>query len=561
DLQTAGLDISSIDVLLIFPAWGTGNGAVYQVDNIEITSPLAGSPSLEIFADEENASWPFWDCCGSTTPEVVTDEDSAYGAAVEFTVVGETVLGFNSRSEFTETPAPFDASGLMADGVLQFDLKVITPTADPSTDWKMKIESNGAAEAVELSLTQSTEGAAPSEQWQSYTYNISDLVQAGLDASAIDVLMVFPAWGAGDGTVYRLDNVRIYDPTAVKEFKGDVLFKNGTLDAWPLWDCCGSSTPTIEADDIDHGAVAEFTVSGDTVLGFNSRSEFTDTPEPIDASAILTDGVLQFEMKVTTMTADPATDWKMKIESNGAAEAVELSLAQSQEGAAPALNVWQTYTYSLQELSTAGLDISAIDVVMVFPAWGAGDGAVYRLDNVMIYDPNSVPSRKGIALFENGQSDWALWDCCGSSTPTVEVDDSTHGTVVEFTVSGDTVLGFNTRGEFSDNPSPYDASALLADGYLRFEMKVLTMPADPATDWKMKIESNGAAEAVELSLSASQEGAAPALDGWQTYTYSLQDLSTAGLDISAIDVVMVFPAWGAGDGAVYRIDNVVISAP
>ena len=561
DLQTAGLDISSIDVLLIFPAWGTGNGAVYQVDNIEITSPLAGSPSLEIFADEENASWPFWDCCGSTTPEVVTDEDSAYGAAVEFTVVGATVLGFNSRSEFTDTPAPFDASGLMADGVLQFDLKVITPTADPSTDWKMKIESNGAAEAVELSLTQSTEGAAPSDQWQSYTYNISDLVQAGLDASAIDVLMVFPAWGAGDGAVYRLDNVRIYDPTAVKEFKGDVLFKNGTLDAWPLWDCCGSSTPTVVADDIDHGAVAEFAVSGDTVLGFNSRSEFTDTPEPIDASAILTDGVLQFEMKVTTMTADPATDWKMKIESNGAAEAVELSLTQSQEGAAPALNVWQTYTYSLQELSTAGLDISAIDVVMVFPAWGAGDGAVYRLDNVMIYDPNSVPSRKGIALFENGQSDWALWDCCGGSTPTVEVDDSTHGTVVEFTVSGDTVLGFNTRGEFSDNPSPYDASALLADGYLRFEMKVLTMPADPATDWKMKIESNGAAEAVELSLSASQEGAAPALDGWQTYTYSLQDLSTAGLDISAIDVVMVFPAWGAGDGAVYRIDNVVISAP
>ena len=92
-------------------------------------------------------------------------------------------------------------------------------------------------------------------------------------------------------------------------------------------------------------------------------------------------------------------------------------------------------------------------------------------------------------------------------------------------------------------------------------MKVLTMPADPATDWKMKIESNGAAEAVELSLTASQEGAVPALDGWQTYTYSLQDLSTAGLDISAIDVVMVFPAWGAGNGAVYRIDNVVISAP
>jgi len=91
--------------------------------------------------------------------------------------------------------------------------------------------------------------------------------------------------------------------------------------------------------------------------------------------------------------------------------------------------VWQTYTYSLQELSNSTntdskLDISGIDVVMVFPAWGDGDGAVYRLDNVMIFDPNSVPTRKGITLFENGQSDWALWDCCGESTPTVEIDDS-----------------------------------------------------------------------------------------------------------------------------------------
>jgi len=62
-------------------------------------------------------------------------------------------------------------------------------------------------------------------------------------------------------------------------------------------------------------------------------------------------------------------------------------------------------------------------------------------------------------------------------------------------------------------------------------------------------------------LTASQEGAAPVVGEWQTYTYSLQDLSSAGLDISALDVVMVFPAWGTGEGAVYRIDNVLISSP
>ena len=489
DLQTAGLDISAIDMLLIFPAWGTGNGAVYHVDNVEITSPLAGSPSLEIFADEENASWPFWDCCGGTTPVVAVDEDATYGATVEFTVSGATVLGFNSRSEFTDSPAPFDASGLMADGVVQFDMKVITDTADPSTAWLMKIESDNAASFAELNLNTSIEGAEPVVgQWQTYTFNVSDLVQAGLDASAIDVLMVFPAWGAGDGAVYRLDNVRIYDPTAVKEFKGNVLFKDGQTE-WTMWDCCGGSNSTVVADDLNHGAVARFEVGPTpTVVGFNARPDFSDNPTAIDGSSLLSDGVLQFEMKVVTAPNNPDSTWLMKIESSDAATFAELNLNTSNEGAEPVVGQWQTYTYSLQDLSTAGLDVSAIDVVMVFPAWGTGEGAVYLLDNVMIYDPNSVPTRKGITLFENGQSDWALWDCCGGSTPTVEVDDSSHGTVAEFAVgAAPTVLGFNARAGISDSPTVYDASALLADGYLRFEMKVIKAPNDASSTWLMKI--------------------------------------------------------------------------
>jgi len=122
-------------------------------------------------------------------------------------------------------------------------------------------------------------------------------------------------------------------------------------------------------------------------------------------------------------------------------------------------------------------------------------------------------------------------------------------------------MGFNARADISESPTVYDASELLANGYLRFEMKVITAPNDSSSTWKMKIESSDAATAVELDLSDSEEGATPVAGEWLTYTYSLQDLSTAGLDVSAIDVVMVFPAWGTGEGAVYRIDNMVISAP
>jgi beta-glucanase (GH16 family) len=564
DLQAAGLDLSAIDIVMVFPAWGTGEGAVFQIDNLEITSPLVASPSLNIFTDEANASWAAWDCCGGSTPVVVQDEDADHGASIEFTVVGDTVLGFNARPDFTDSPEQFDASALMADGVVQFDLKVMTPTADAATPWLMKIESDNAATFAEVNLTTSVEGAAPSSEWQTYTFPVADLVQAGLDASAIDVLLIFPAWGSGNGAVYRVDNVRIYDPTASGgAFNGHVLFKDGALDAWALWDCCGGSTPKVVADDLDHGAVARFEVGeAPTVLGYNSRADFASEPSQIDASSLLTDGVLQFEMKVVNAPNNADAAWLMKIESADAATFAELNLNASVEGADPAVGVWQTYTFNLSDLSTAGLDVSAIDVVMVFPAWGTGEGAVYLLDNVMIYDPNSLPIRKGITIFENGQTDWAMWDCCGGSIPTVKVDDNVHGTAAEFVVGeAPTVLGFNARAEISSTPTVYDASALLTDGYLRFDMKVVTPPNNADAAWLMKIESSGAATFAELNLNTSVEGADPAVGVWQTYTFNLSDLSTAGLDVSAIDVVMVFPAWGTGEGAVYRIDNMVISAP
>ena len=93
---------------------------------------------------------------------------------------------------------------------------------------------------------------------------------------------------------------------------------------------------------------------------------------------------------------------------------------------------------------------------------------------------------------------------------------------------------------------------------MQFEMKVLSAPNDPSAAWLFKIEANDAASAVELNLSQSVEGHTPLVGQWQTYTFPLQMLFDAGLDISAIDVLMVFPAWGAGNGAVYRLDNVVI---
>ncbi|MEW6998673.1 family 16 glycosylhydrolase [Colwelliaceae bacterium BS250] len=536
--------------------------------------PSTGIPvDLFIFSDAENPLWQMWDCCGGSTPTVETD-DEEHGAVSEFSI-GEapTVMGYTSRpGHGTTDGVTFDASPMQSTGSVKFDLKVVTAPVNTSSVWMFKIESGDGTTAVEVPLTASNEGTAPTTgEWQSYTFNLSDLADAGLDLSAIDVIMIFPAWATGNGAVYRMDNVEISQDGGAPSLPELVLFEDTANLDWAMWDCCGGSTPTEELDDEAHGTTAEFMISGDTVIGFNSRVDDGGAGISFDASALLTDGVVQFEMKVVTAPTNPDSTWMFKIESGGATTALELPLTGSQEGAAPITGEWQTYTFSLVDLFDAGLDVSEIDVLMVFPAWGTGDGAVFRLDNVKIYSPSAASgggdtggglTAAGILFDEAAASGWALWDCCGGSTPTVETDDAEHNNTAEFMIGGaPTVMGITTRGVDGGGDTPFDANSILTTGAVQFEMKVVTAPTNPDSTWMFKIESGGATTAVELPLTASQEGASPITGVWQTYTFSLLDLSDAGLDVSEIDVIMIFPAWDTGNGAVYRVDNVKIANP
>ena len=383
-LADLGLDLAAIDVVMIFPAWGAGEGAVYRVTNLAFTGADSSAPQVTLFESTANASWPAWDCCGGSTPTIETDDD-AHGAVAEFSIGAEsTVMGFISRSAFTDTPAPFDATGILENGVIQFEMKVTSLPNVSDAAWLFKVESNDGDTALELPLSDSVEGINPSlDTWQTYTFKLSELADAGLDVSTLDVVMIFPAWGSGEGAVYRIDNAKIYDPNATATTNGHTLFVDEALTGWSIWDCCGGSTPTVENDDAAHGMTAEFVIGAEpTVMGL-----LADDNVYLDASNLFDNGVVQFEMKVVTAPTDSSAAWKFKIESGDASGAVELDLTASQEGTEPAVGQWQTYTYSLKDLFDAGLDLSQIDVLMVFPAWGAGQGAVYRLDNVKIYDP------------------------------------------------------------------------------------------------------------------------------------------------------------------------------
>ena len=545
------------------PGYDNPEDALVQGAAPAPTPPSDGTVTpLTIFDNSFNPNWPAWDCCGGSTPALV--EDAERGDVVEFVVGAEpTVNGFISRDAFITDEngeaSPFDASAMLEDGYVTFDMQVTSLPSTPDAPWLFKIESDEGSTAVELNLSASTEGVSPvAGEWQTYTFPLQTLADAGLNVSLIDVIMIFPAWGQGEGAVYRVDNVEITNG-ATTTLPSLTLFADEMNLDWPLWDCCGGSTPVEVVDDEEHGVTAEFSIGAQpTVMGFINRTSSGGSGSQFDASALVDDGMLQFEMKITSLSSTPDAPWLLKVESNEGATAVELNLNTSTEGVDPVAGEWQTYTFPISTLLNAGLDVSAIDVIMIFPAWGQGEGAVYRVDNARIYAPEQDTAASELTLFANNVADqWSIWDCCAGSTPTVETDDEAHGSVAEFQIGAQpTVMGF-----LADDGVSFDASHLLSQGVVRFEMKIVSNASNQDAQWLFKIESNDAAQAVELALSASQEGVEPVVGEWQTYTYTLADLLSAGLDISAIDVVMVFPSWGMGEGAVYRIDNAVIANP
>ncbi|KPH91517.1 glycosyl hydrolase family 16 [Pseudoalteromonas undina] len=363
---------------------------------VEGKAPVPTPPSdgvarnLDIFNGTLNANWIAWDCCGGTTPETITDADK--GDVVKFNINDNngTVLGFSTRGGhfpdgFAGSSSPFDASLLLdLNGRVSFDMKVVTPPTS-STTWLLKAEAgDGGPNTGDVALSDSVEGVTPvTGQWQTYTFPLSLLQERGLDLSAIDVLMVFPAWQTGEGAEYLITNVVI---------EGDLpkvdLFSDEQNLNWPMWDCCGGSTPVEVIDDEEHGLTAEFSIGATaTVMGFNNRTSAGGSGEAFDATSILESGVIAFELKVISKPNNLDSVWTFKVESDNGSSAVEIPLTDSNEGLEPTVGEWQTYTFTLADLAGAGLDVSALDVVMIFPAWDTGEGAVYRVDNAFIGVP------------------------------------------------------------------------------------------------------------------------------------------------------------------------------
>ena len=177
-----------------------------------------------------------------------------------------------------------------------------------------------------------------------------------------------------------------------------------------------------------------------------------------------------------------------------------------------------------------------------------------------------------ITIFDDELNvNWAAWDCCGGSTPALVADDEDRGNVYQFAVengNSGTVFGFITRSEFlSPDPtvgasaSPHNALGMIENGYVTFDLKVTSAPLDADAEWNFKIEADGnSGSSNEWAALLTEFGDAPIVDEWMTYQIPLQAVADAGVDLTLLDVIMVFPTWGMGDGAVFRMDNVAIES-
>ncbi len=162
-------------------------------------------------------------------------------------------------------------------------------------------------------------------------------------------------------------------------------------------------------------------------------------------------------------------------------------------------------------------------------------------------------------IFSGQISDWLPGDCCGGARAEVVADDvePERGNVIEFAYeTNETVTLLRSR-------QPLDFSAV-SGGTLSFDLLIVQQPDTPAAQdpWKMKVSCVDPCSSGDIPLTGSLEGRAPETGTWQRFSFAIDDLVARGLKLDQVDApLVIFPSWGNQTGAIFRIDNLVISAP
>ncbi|MEZ9628624.1 hypothetical protein AB4304_03845 [Vibrio breoganii] len=526
-------------------------------------TPPSGS-DMVVFENSVNAKWPAWDCCGGTTPIYPMELDE-YGLTTEFRV-GEqpAVLGFVRA----EGLAGVDVSDMESAGMLEFEFKLRNSPGD-NVNWIVKLESNGGdqesnGEAVELSIPAPKIG-----MWTKVQVSLANLSNQGLDLTNIDKILINPAWEEGEGAVYRVDNVKFVDGDASEpENPSDPIIPNESDE--------GYKPDLVVAMEDFGGAASEQAAanpSSETLPAGTLIKTIKPAGAEIWAGTTLGDITVlditpeQSIVSVWVFSAEAGIPVLFKVENSVVPEQLAEVLVQTS-----LVNEWEKLEFDFNDLNGGVLDPNySFDKKSIFFDFLAeaankefywADMTFVEVDEVV--DPEEPPVDPEEPPVDDGESfvifndvanpAWLAWDCCGGTAPAVITDsDDNYGAVTEFNIVGATVVGFTSRdGDGAVGGAPVDVSAWQDTGTVSFDLKLTN--DNGAMDWKFKVESAGGG-ALELTLAD-----VPELDVWKRYTFNLSDLADGGVNLSAIDLVMMFPAWGSGDGASYVVDNVIFSS-
>ena len=177
------------------------------------------------------------------------------------------------------------------------------------------------------------------------------------------------------------------------------------------------------------------------------------------------------------------------------------------------------------------------------------DDAMQTFD-ITVSDAVTGPAPALVVYEDVDNADWPLWGGTGSAASIVTDTDAAYGEVANFVIVGSDVAGFNNRDAGGAGSFTIPAGTTT----IEFDLKLIKQPDNGATDWMLKLEGSTDGDGSEVNLTTSLEGQAPALGTWMHYTFNV-----GSFNVSDIDLVMIFPAWGQGSGAEYNVDNVIVS--
>ena len=364
-----------------------------QVDNIRIICghprqgecgiappappPSAGEP-YDVYVDAVDPAWDagmngadsgsgFANYADGTNPanKVQWREiaDGERGQIIEVTFSDSSAFGV----WFIQSSMGLDLSAY-APGSVSFDIKVedYGANADGMT---MKIDCIFPCTSGDQRIGRVGDGA-----WETVTVPVAQLLGGGLNLATVNTgLVIFPTDQSVTQT-FQLDNIRWLPGDAPTAGAGAVtVYSDSVADGWFLWDCCGGASFGEVEDDADHGNVVEIAFGPNgTVTGFQAV-------EGVDVSAMAS-GTLKFDLKEVSPPPE-GSQWRLKLESSDAATAVEVLLTDA--GNPAPHSTWQHYSFTLSG-DLAGLDLSDVKLVLIFPDWENAAGAAARIDNVRL---------------------------------------------------------------------------------------------------------------------------------------------------------------------------------